>query len=154
VDLFAAGPLEIAVSDQFDPPAVNWRKRTSGGSVIEYANQWHATAVPEEDLRRTRFLAVLQIHPAGSRQLPSAPATEPSGAFRIADWRITAQLDPAQDASLLVERADGKAALAIDCPALEIAGTRYDLSGSESLLVEDAGKLVERCEDELPQAAK
>ncbi|NQT12487.1 MAG: heparinase II/III-family protein, partial [Planctomycetes bacterium] len=154
VALFGTGPLQLAVSDQFDPPAVNWRKRTSSGKVIEYANQWHATAAPKVDLKKARFLAIIQIHGGESRRSPAAPVAGPNGAVRVADWRITAQLDPSQDASLLIERTDGKAALSVDQRTAKVGGTEYELSGSESLLVEDAGKLVQRCEDELPEAAR
>lgn len=148
VDLFGTSSLRITVTDRFDPPALNWRNRTSGGAVIEYPNQWHATVVPAEKGTKARFLAVFQIHASESPQSPAMPVGEPNGAIRVADWRITAALDPSRDASLLIERTDGEAALAVDCPAVSAGGTDYELSRSESLLVEDRGKLVRRCEDE------
>jgi len=148
VDLFGTGSLRMTVSDRFDPPAVNWRNRTSGGAVVEYPNQWHATVVPAEKLTKARFLAIFQIHSSASPQSPATPVDEPNGAIRVAGWRITAALDPSRDASLLIERTDGKAALAVDCPVVSVGGTQYELLPSESLLVEDAGKLVERCLDE------
>jgi hypothetical protein len=154
VDLFGSSQLRVTISDQFDPPAVNWRSRTSGGKVIQYPNQWHVTAEPAERQLSTRFLAAIQVTGDVEGSVLGDPVREAENVIRTSNWRITAALAPTRDASLLIERIDGKAALAIDYDEFSVAGTKYESSVSETVLVEDANQLVRRCHDELPQAAR
>ncbi|NLS98253.1 MAG: DUF4962 domain-containing protein [Planctomycetaceae bacterium] len=153
INMFASSPVKGTVSDQFDPPALNWRDKKDSGKTIKYPNQWHLAVVPNEKSAKARFLAVLQIRP-GKATTPEEPRREADGTIRVADWRITAGLDSSRPASLLIDRADGGAALAVDCAAVTVAGTEHKLSGSESLLVEAAEGIVCRCGDELPEAAR
>ncbi len=154
IDLFASDALMGAVSDQFDPPALNWRDKKSGGNTIDYPNQWHLTVMSKKKSKQARFLAVLQVQSSESSPSFEKLNHETDDAIRVADWQITAALDTSQPASLLIERTDGGAALAVDCPAVNMGGTNYKLSESESMLVEDSGKVVRRCGDKLPEAAR
>jgi len=153
VDLYGSDALNIALTDQFDPPALNWRNKTSGGKTIDYPNQWHATAVPEEKSNTARFLAVFQIKDGGRVSI-DAPVPLKDGRIRVGDWWISAALRSSEPASLLIERAGGGATLAVDCPAVSVGESEYELSKSESLLVEDADGIVRRCGDEVPDAAQ
>lgn len=152
VDLFGSEALQVHVSNQFDPPALNWRNKKSGGETIDYPNQWHLTATPPKKSPKARFLTVFQIEENGERSLVAVGREIDS--IHVADWQITAALNPAHPASLLLKRTDGAAALAVDCPAVVVGGTEYKSTGAESMLVEQAGKIIRRCTDELPEAAR
>ncbi|MBC8877200.1 MAG: DUF4962 domain-containing protein [Planctomycetes bacterium] len=147
VDLFASSELQVRISDQFDPPAVNWRDKTSGGKVIQYPNQWHVTAEPTERLTSARFLAVIQVANNNEAASLETPIRQADGVIRTSNWQITAALDPTLDASLLIQRADGKAALAVDCPEFTVGDAQYESAEPESVLIEDANGPVRRCQD-------
>jgi hypothetical protein len=132
---------------------LNWRNKTSGGQTIKYPDQWHAAVVPSEESTEARILAVYQIK-AGEGASIDAPTRETGGAIRVANWRVTATLEPSQPASLLIERTDGGAALAVDYPAVRVGGTSHKSSESESLLIEQADRIVRRCGDQVPIAAR
>ena len=148
VELFVSSELQVTISDQFDPPAVNWRNKTSGGKVNQYPNQWHVTAEPTKRLASARFLAVIQVADNIEAASLERPIRQANGVIRTSNWRITAALDPAQDASLLIQRADGKAALAVDCPKFTVGDTQYESAQPESVLIEDANGPARRCQDE------
>jgi hypothetical protein len=61
VDFFAATALNFNVHNRFDPPALNWRKRTSGGKLVEYPDQWHVAVSPTAKAAKMRYLAVVQV---------------------------------------------------------------------------------------------
>ncbi len=150
VDLSGSTALQIAVSDQFDPPAVNWRKKTSGGEVLEYPDQWHVTAAPNERSEAMRFLAIIQVGTDEQATSFETPKRESDDVIRVADWRIAASMDSASPASLLIERSDGGAALAVDCPEFSVGATHYASSRAESMLVEGEGHRIQRCHDGYP----
>ncbi len=154
IELLASDALKTAISDEFDPPALNWRDKKSGGETIEYPNQWHLTAVPKEKATKARFLAIFQIQNREHLTSFERMNHEPRDTIQVADWQITVALNSNQPASLLIERTDGTAALAVDSPAVNVGEIELKLSGSESLLVEGSGKIVRRCGDELPEAAR
>jgi uncharacterized protein DUF4962/heparinase II/III-like protein len=153
IDFFASEPVKGAVSDKFEPPALNWRDKKSGGETLKYPDQSHLTVMPKEKSSKARFLAVLQIADKGDRST-DVPTREKGRPIRVADWKITAALDSSQPPFLLIERIDGGAALAVDYPAVSVGGTEYRLSESESLLVEHVDGIVRRCGDEVPEAAR
>jgi hypothetical protein len=150
IDLAGSQSLVITISDRFDPPAVNWRGKKDDKQVIEYPNQWHATVNPQEKSQRMRFLAAIQVR----LQTDTAPLEEAKmdkeGRLRVGPWQIRAELNAARDASLLVERSDGQAALAADRPQLMLAGKSYDVPAGGAILLEERGGLVQSCVDELP----
>jgi hypothetical protein len=150
VDLFGHTPLVTTISDRFDPPAVNWRDKSSGGKLLQYADQWHVAAVPNGRSKSARFLAVVRVAP--DRQSAGFPTLlqESDDTFLAGGWRISATLDPDRPASLLIQRTDGGAALAMDRTALTVDGVPYPSSPGESVLVEDAGQIVLRCGDAPP----
>jgi hypothetical protein len=153
IDFFASEPVKGAVSDKFDPPALNWRDKKSGGETLKYPDQSHLTVMPKEKSSKARFLAVLQIGPRDASSF-DVPTRKADGSVRVADWQITAALDTSRPASLLIKRIDGDAALAVDCSAVTVGGTEYELSGREAILIEEASAIVRRCGDELPEAAR
>lgn len=154
VDVRGSAPLELRVTSRFDPPAVNWRKRKSGGELIQYADQWHATVTPGRPLARARFLAIVQVRGKGDAAPFHEPRAEPDGRLRLGDWHVAAELDPARDASLVIVRRDGRAALAADVPRLTVAGRQHRLPEGASLLVEADAAVARTARDKLPPGAR
>jgi len=111
VDFFAATPLSFDVHNRFDPPAVNWRNRTSGGELVEYPDQWHAAVSPAEKVDKMRYLAVIQVLGlGGTKPFDSAEITG-DNVVRVGTWSIKAGLDPAAPAALEIRSNDGEAVL-------------------------------------------
>jgi Domain of unknown function (DUF4962)/Heparinase II/III-like protein len=137
VDYFAPLPLNFDISDRFDPPAVNWRDKTSRGKVIRYPNQWHATVSPTSKVAKMRYLAVIQVvHPHDANAL-NPPQTRGRGTIQVGSWSITATLDPGKPAALEIRSLDGKAALAVNKPSITLASRRYETTRPDSsILVE------------------
>lgn len=147
-NLFGSSKLSVSITDQFDPPAVNWREKTSGGEVIQYPDQWHVTAEPADEARTMRYLAVIQLSRRNSSEPIEGPVMDTEGVLRVPGWKIDAELDAAKPASLLIRRNDEQAVLAVDFEDLSSNGVNYKTSASESLLIESG--TVQRCEDERP----
>ena len=153
VDLFGSGPLDLAVTNRFDPPAVNWRNRTSGGTVLDYPDQWHVTAAPKQPVDKTRFLAIIQVAPNGE-SAPEEPVVTDGNIVRLGEWTIDAELNAARTASLEIKNSDGTIALAVDTTTLTAGSESYELDGATSILVEASDRIVIRAQDELPEAAR
>jgi len=94
------------------------------------------------------------VRHAGGGTAFDDPERDQDGGMRVGRWRIQAELDAAKPASMLIERADGQAALAVDKASVVVGSNRYDLPESTSILVEADQKIVKRCGDELPAAAR
>ena len=154
VDLTASVPLSVGVDTRFDPPAVNWRNRKSGSGVIDYADQWHATAAGAEKARKLRILALIQVRSESSSRENIDPVEEGDGSIRLGRWRIQAELDTGKKASLLIEHTGGKVVLAADRIEVTANAKRYELSAGTSILIESDHGIVTRCQDELPAAAE
>lgn len=99
MDLFASVPLGMKIDTRFDPPAGNWRKKKSGGRIIEYPDQWHFSAAPEAPQERMRILAVIQVQAKEGAGVLAAPRLE-DGTLRVGDWRIRAELNPDRPAQI------------------------------------------------------
>ena len=111
IDFFAAVPLNFDVHNRFDPPALNWRKRTSGGKLVEYPNQWHAAVSPVEKVDKMRYLTVIQVLDFDSTKPFDSAAMTGDNVVRVGDWSIKAGLEPAAPAKLEVTSNDGQAVL-------------------------------------------
>lgn len=122
VDFFAAIPLKFNVHNRFAPPALNWRKRTSGGKVIEYPDQWHATVSPRQKVARMRYLAVIQV--IGREKAETLGTAEVSGnAVSFGPWSIAAGLDAAGPVALYVGK-DGQPVLTVKEDSAEVHPAR------------------------------
>ena len=152
IDFCASAAVKGTVSDKFDPPALNWRDKKSGGKTIEYPNQWHLTVVPKERSAKARFLAVLQVGRDG-KPLATNPDHGKDGVIQVGDWRIAAALKTSQSPSLLIKRNDGDATLAVDCDVVTVNTIRYRSSEPGALLIEESGGVFQR-EDDLSDTAR
>jgi hypothetical protein len=150
VAAFGSAPLTATVDDTFDPPAVNWREKRSRGKVIEYPDQWHAALAPSKPMRALRFLAVLHVLPEGHVAPDPTARMGDNGHIHTGMWRIDAALDLERDASLLVERLDATAFLAVDRPLFTVGSREYKLAPGTSVLSEGSGSLFRQCHDEVP----
>ena len=149
VAIYGSGHLNTRVTNRFDPPAINWRKKTSGGKLIDYPDQWHATVSPRQPARHMRYLAVIQIRPAGEDTPFDEPRGTDDGHVRLGNWYVEAGLSPDEPASLLIRRADGQAALATGVAEVTVAAKEYPLEPGAALLVETKGNIVHRCRDDV-----
>ncbi|MDO8541334.1 MAG: DUF4962 domain-containing protein [Opitutaceae bacterium] len=136
VDIRGSMELQVKVDDRFDPPADNWRGKKTKGGVIQYPNQWHATIEPVGKTARTRFLALMQVRAAGQSQDFAVAETDGAGRVRLGPWTLQAALNIDAPPSLVIERADGGAALAAGVAGLSAGGRRFTVSPAETILVE------------------
>jgi len=137
--VFGSTPLHISIDDRFDPPAVNWRGKKAAQEVIDYPNQWHATAQPAARCPRMRYLAALQIAAPGELAPPPVER-DGRGRLEVGPWRISAEVDATRPASLLIERVDGQAALAADHPPFAVGGRSYECPPAGAVLIEAGGE--------------
>ncbi len=154
VNVTGSLPLAIGVDTRFDPPAVNWREKKNNSQVIEYPDQWHATASPVQKTPKLRVLAMMQVRSIESSISYADPVEEDGGWIRLGRWRISAEMDADKQASLLIERYDGKVVLAADSPRVTGDGKRYDLPPNTSILIESEHETVKQSRDELPAVAQ
>ncbi|MCX7011106.1 MAG: DUF4962 domain-containing protein [Candidatus Sumerlaeota bacterium] len=76
--------LKYSLTDQFDPPAENWRPDKQ---KIEFPNQWHMKAAPAEGAPSQAFLTVIQVGPKGAEP-PAQPALDGETGLRVGDWQL------------------------------------------------------------------
>jgi hypothetical protein len=78
--------LKFSLTDQFDPPAENWRPDKQGK---DFPSQWHLAAVPPDKAPEQRFLAVIQT--ARADAAPDWPEPQRLGddGVRIGSDRLT-----------------------------------------------------------------
>ncbi len=135
VDFFAPFPLSLDVHNRFDPPALNWRKKTTGGKIIQYPNQWHASVSPEGKVKKMRYLAVIQILDANDSNQFASPEVLDNHTVRVGYWSIAAELDPSKLATLEIQSSDRKAALAVNRPSLTVASKLYKTTEPDSSIL-------------------
>ena len=137
VDFFAPIALNFDAHDRFDPPAANWRDKTSGGKTIQYPNQWHAAVSPAGKTPKMRYLAILQVAGSNDASAIKSPQIRGNDTVEVGSWSITAALDPAEPAALEIHSLDEKAALAVNKPSISLASKRYEARRpNSSVLVE------------------
>ncbi|UCE49905.1 MAG: DUF4962 domain-containing protein [Phycisphaerales bacterium] len=122
IDLFSATPLSFDIHNRFDPPALNWRKRTSDGKLVEYPDQWHAAVSPVEKVNKMRYLAV--VHVLGrndAKPFESSELTD-GNVVHVRSWSITAGLNLTGPASLEI-RSNGQSILTANSDSSTISSS-------------------------------
>ena len=114
VDFFAATPLSFDVHNRFNPPALNWRKTTSGGKLVEYPDQWHAAASPMRKVSKMRYLTVMQVLDRSETTPFDSCGLSDDNVVRTGPWSIAAELDPARPATLEIRSGNGQVVLAVN----------------------------------------
>ncbi|MCP4261975.1 MAG: DUF4962 domain-containing protein [Planctomycetes bacterium] len=135
VDFFAPIPLSFDVHDRFDPPALNWRNRTSGGKVIQYPNQWHASVSPEGEVNKMRYLAIIQVLDKNTESQFTSPRVLGNHVVQVGAWSIDAELDPTIPAALEIRSSDQKAALAVNKASITISSQQYETTRQDSSIL-------------------
>jgi hypothetical protein len=137
VDFFAPVPLNLNVLNRFDPPALNWRQRTSGGKLIQYPDQWHAAVSPNNKIRKMRYLTIIQILDKNDNRPFASSDLISDQTVRIGSWSIATELDPTQPATMEIKNSNQETALAVNKGSITLASKRYQASRTySSLLVE------------------
>ncbi len=157
VDVTGTTPLELRLSTEFDPPAVNWAKKTYRGKKPKvFPDQWHATVEPKRRCRTMRFLSLLQLVPKGASGGFDEPKSGRDGSVRLGGWRIRGQLGADRPASLEIRSEDGKVALAVDVPGFRHGDKTFGESATASILVDaaDGEASPQTSADELPEAGR
>lgn len=137
INFFASVPLSFDVHDRFDPPALNWRNRTSGGKTIEYSNQWHASVSPVGKINEMRYLAIIQVLGTNDESPFALPRVLGNHTVQVGPWSIDAELDPAKSATLEIQSSNRKAALSVNKASIIVSSQQYETTRPESsILVE------------------
>jgi len=123
VDFFAAAPLNFDVHNRFDPPALNWRKRTSGGKLVEYPNQWHAAVSPARKMNQMRYLTVMQVLDRNNTGPFDSCGLSDNNIIRTGSWSIVAELDPARPAALKIMIGNEQVVLTADTDSATLGST-------------------------------
>ncbi len=111
VDFFAKTPLSFDVHNRFDPPALNWRERTSGGKLVEYPDQWHAAVSPTRKTAKMRYLVIVQVLGRDDGSSLASSEMLADNTVRVGAFSIAAGLDPAKPATLEIKSSDQEAVL-------------------------------------------
>jgi len=135
VDFWGSVPLDFKVDNRFDPPALNWRMKTSDGKLQKYSDQWHAGIISSVNVSKMRYLAVIQVNRPGDRSAFDKPTTTNNGSFEIGPWSISANMDSSKPAAFEVHSLDGKAALVANKPYIDVDGKRYRAGKPESTIL-------------------
>jgi hypothetical protein len=142
----ASTAYDVEVGDTFDPPAVNWGGKSYFGKAVEsFPARWHGSA-RTEPTTSARFLSIISVggNPLSAKRLSD-------GNCRVGQWKISASMDIADPASLVVSNARKKVALAVDTHQIDLLGSTYRSSNSTILI--EAGR-SRRSRDKLPSAAR
>lgn len=127
--LFSHSACTITQTDKFvAPPDMQKAKKDQ-----TCPNQWHMTAAFEKS-PANRILTIIQIQPDGT---PVRKLTRNGNNFRIGSWEITAELDAARPADLLIRNPKNKAVFSFGNENLNIEGTDYQREKGTSLLYDE-----------------
>lgn len=127
--LFSNSNCSITQTDRFVAPP-DPKKFTKGRT---YPNQWHMTAAFEKSAAN-RILTVIRVQPDGT---PVSKLTRKGNNFRIGSWEITAELDAAKPADILIRNTDNKAVFSLSNHNILIKGTNYQREKGSSLLYDE-----------------
>lgn len=127
--LFSNSNCSITQTDRFvaPPDPKKFRKERT------YPNQWHMTAAFEKSAAN-RILTVIRVQPDGT---PVSKLTRKGNNFRIGSWEITAELDAAKPADILIRNTDNKAVFSLSNHNILIKGTNYQREKGSSLLYDE-----------------
>lgn len=143
--LFSNSNCSITQTDRFvaPPDPKKFRKERT------YPNQWHMTAAFEKSAAN-RILTVIRVQPDGT---PVSKLTRKGNNFRIGSWEITAELDAAKPADILIRNTDNKAVFSLSNHNILIKGTNYQREKGSSLLYDEIDGEWTICEvsDRQPQ---
>ena len=135
IDFFASLPVNLDVHNRFDPPALNWRNKTSGGKTVQYPDQWHAAVSPVEKVRKVRYLSILQVLSENKGNTFATPDILDDHTFRVGSWSIAAELDPNRTAAIEIKSSDQKAVLAANKGSITIGAERYATTRSNTAIL-------------------
>ena len=142
--LWSTLPVEWAVADTFEIPAVNVIGRVDeDGEVMDYEdNQWHLKATNLVKSSRMRFLSIVQVGDVGRRQ-PKIESTVLDGKVnvRVGEWQLSAQLGLNSPAELRI--ADSKTAFST-AGSVKLGGKTYggNSPASTKLVEQRQGKPI------------
>ena len=146
--LFSNQPCEITQTDQFVCPPDP--KKMKKGQESKYVNQWHLTATFQPSAAN-RILTVIRILPDGQKM---SELIRKGNTFTCGRWKIQAELDPTQPASLQVVNTRNNATFSLGNDDVQIGGTTYKrLEKGSSVLYDkiDGEWLVHEMSDYEPQ---
>lgn len=144
--LFSNSACTITQTDQFvEAPDMKKAKKDQ-----KCPNQWHMTAAFEKS-PANRILTIIQIQPDGTT---ARKLVRNGNNFRIGSWEITAELDAAKPAELLIRNPKNKAVFSFGNENLNIEGTDYQREKGTSLLYDqiEGEWTVHEMSDYEPQA--
>ena len=143
--LFSHSSCSITQTNEFvvAPDPKKFRKGRT------YPNQWHMTASFEKS-SANRILTIIRIQPDGT----TVPQLMRDGNdFRVGDWEITAELDTAKQADILIRNVENGALFSFGNQNLQIEGRSYQREQGSSLLYDemDGQWTVREMQDREPQ---
>jgi hypothetical protein len=151
--LWSTLPVEWAVADTFEIPAVNVIGRLDeDGEVREYEdNQWHLKATNKVKSSKMRFLSVVQVGALGVSQpkIVSSVGDE-KVTIRVGEWQVSAQLGLNGPAELRITDAQTSFSTV---GSVQLAGKTYQgiIPGSTKLVELGKGKPhFQEASEELP----
>ena len=103
-----------------------------------------------------RYLAVLQVRATEDKSDYDFPMLSQEGWLTVGAWEIFAEMDASKTAAIEVRHRDGSAVLAVDRQGMKLGPKKFRSGQGESILAAGVGKktLIERSQDELPEAAR
>lgn len=127
--LFSNSNCSITQTDRFvaPPDPKKFRKGTF------YPNQWHMTAAFEKSAAN-RILTIIRVQPDGT---PISNLTRKGNNFHIGSWEITAELDAAKPADILIRNIHNKVVFSLGNQNIKIDGTDYQRKKGSSLLYDE-----------------
>ena len=143
--LFSNSSCIITQTDQFvAPPDPEKFKKD-----MEYPNQWHMTAAFEKSTAN-RILTVIRILSDGTTV---KELTRKANYFRVGSWEITAELNAAKPAGLLIRNKENGTIFSLGDRKLRIDGNDYQQEKGSSLLYDEVdGKwTIQEMQDRAPQ---
>ena len=116
---------------------------------MEYPNQWHMTAAFEKSTAN-RILTVIRILSDGTTV---KELTRKANYFRVGSWEITAELNAAKPAGLLIRNKENGTIFSLGDRKLRIDGNDYQQEKGSSLLYDEVdGKwTIQEMQDRAPQ---
>lgn len=145
--LFSNQPCEITQTDQFKV-APDPKKMRKG---VSYPNQWHLDA-KFQPCDKNRILTIIRVTPDGNKE--KVISRKGTNTFHCERWKIEAELDPTQPASLRVFNDRNNATFSLGDGDVDINGTTYKrLESGSSVLFDkiDGEWLVHEMSDYEPQ---
>lgn len=158
--LWSSSPVQWALTDEFEVPAVNWRKsRDRSGNLKQYDDeQWHLKATNRSGTSSIRFLALIQL--SGKNTIPefvSQSAKTDKVEVTVGKWRISANLSNNVSQGLLVTDTTQTAAFTTHDLSISLRGKSFRgrVPGSAKLLERVDGDITFiESTDQLPHPLK